>query len=214
MKRDIGRKCVAIAAALISISATTPASAYTYIKYEILTAGSGITLTSRGDSVHKDVGFIFNIPVDGPFIHASTENSMTFLSFIHLLGYKPGSGAATWSPTNLLLEDASSDHNFSASVCAPTGMQFNGYTTASFGVTGCDATVSLWMQSYRGPTTYYSGKIIEFRSSIIEGSNEPLGYLGMGAVPEPATWAMMLLGFGMVAGAARYRRRNTAVAFA
>jgi hypothetical protein len=33
------------------------------------------------------------------------------------------------------------------------------------------------------------------------------------AVPEPATWGMMLLGFGMVAGAARYRRRGTKVAF-
>ncbi|GGB26275.1 hypothetical protein GCM10011380_14720 [Sphingomonas metalli] len=29
------------------------------------------------------------------------------------------------------------------------------------------------------------------------------------AVPEPATWTMMLVGFGMVAGAARYRRRRT-----
>lgn len=34
------------------------------------------------------------------------------------------------------------------------------------------------------------------------------------AVPEPATWAMMLLGFGMVAGAARYRRRSASVSFA
>lgn len=34
------------------------------------------------------------------------------------------------------------------------------------------------------------------------------------AVPEPATWALMLLGFGMVAGAARYRRRGTSVHFA
>jgi hypothetical protein len=33
------------------------------------------------------------------------------------------------------------------------------------------------------------------------------------AVPEPATWGMMLLGFGMVAGAARYRRRDTKVVF-
>jgi hypothetical protein len=29
----------------------------------------------------------------------------------------------------------------------------------------------------------------------------------IGPVPEPATWAMMLVGFGMVGGAARYRRR-------
>ena len=34
------------------------------------------------------------------------------------------------------------------------------------------------------------------------------------AVPEPATWGMMLVGFGMVAGAARYRRRNTKVVYA
>jgi hypothetical protein len=34
------------------------------------------------------------------------------------------------------------------------------------------------------------------------------------AVPEPATWAMMLLGFGMVGATARYRRRNSAVRFA
>ncbi|WP_233151140.1 PEPxxWA-CTERM sorting domain-containing protein [Sphingomonas mollis] len=33
------------------------------------------------------------------------------------------------------------------------------------------------------------------------------------AVPEPATWAMMLIGFGMVGGAARYRRRSTKAAF-
>lgn len=33
-------------------------------------------------------------------------------------------------------------------------------------------------------------------------------------VPEPATWAMMLLGFGMVAGAVRYRRRNHRIVYA
>jgi hypothetical protein len=34
----------------------------------------------------------------------------------------------------------------------------------------------------------------------------------VGGVPEPATWAMMLTGLGMVAGATRYRRRKTAIA--
>ncbi len=33
------------------------------------------------------------------------------------------------------------------------------------------------------------------------------------AVPEPATWAMMMIGFGMAAGAARYHRRGTKVVF-
>ncbi|MEG3124847.1 NF038122 family metalloprotease [Sphingomonas sp. GB1N7] len=34
------------------------------------------------------------------------------------------------------------------------------------------------------------------------------------AVPEPTTWGMMILGFGMVGASARYRRRTAKVAFA
>ena len=34
------------------------------------------------------------------------------------------------------------------------------------------------------------------------------------AVPEPATWGMMILGFGMIGGATRYSRRKTKVSFA
>jgi hypothetical protein len=34
------------------------------------------------------------------------------------------------------------------------------------------------------------------------------------AVPEPATWAMMLVGFGMMGASMRYRRKSTAVSFA
>jgi len=34
------------------------------------------------------------------------------------------------------------------------------------------------------------------------------------AVPEPATWAMMLVGFGMIGATARYRRRTTKIAYA
>ncbi len=35
-----------------------------------------------------------------------------------------------------------------------------------------------------------------------------------GAVPEPATWAMMIGGFGAIGGTMRYRRRKTGVSFA
>jgi hypothetical protein len=39
-------------------------------------------------------------------------------------------------------------------------------------------------------------------------------FANAGAVPEPATWGMMILGFGMVGASARYRRRSTKVAVA
>lgn len=33
-------------------------------------------------------------------------------------------------------------------------------------------------------------------------------------VPEPATWAMMLVGFGLIGGTVRYRRKNAAIRYA
>ena len=36
---------------------------------------------------------------------------------------------------------------------------------------------------------------------------------GVAAVPEPATWAMMFLGFAMIGGAARYRRNSSKVVY-
>lgn len=33
------------------------------------------------------------------------------------------------------------------------------------------------------------------------------------AVPEPASWVMMLVGFGMIGGIARYRRRTATIAY-
>lgn len=51
------------------------------------------------------------------------------------------------------------------------------------------------------------GNSISYRVSYLYDAS-------VAAVPEPATWAMMLLGFGMVAGASRYRRRSTAATYA
>lgn len=52
----------------------------------------------------------------------------------------------------------------------------------------------------------------------IRFSNEYVGIrsisISAAAVPEPATWAMMLLGFGMMGAAIRYRRSSSSVSFA
>ena len=57
------------------------------------------------------------------------------------------------------------------------------------------------------------GSIDEFRldSSSINNGFAPLGPVSLGgAVPEPATWAMMIIGFGAVGSAMRSRRRALA----
>ncbi|KQU53523.1 hypothetical protein ASG67_17970 [Sphingomonas sp. Leaf339] len=61
-----------------------------------------------------------------------------------------------------------------------------------------------------------------FRSSIrgyeLNSANDDRriksGLLSVAAVPEPATWAMMLVGFGMIGATTRYRRKSTAIRYA
>ena len=69
----------------------------------------------------------------------------------------------------------------------------------------------------------------DFASEAIKNSGEGRGTIisaigqdgvgvadsgGGGVIPEPATWAMMIGGFGMAGGSMRYRRRKTGVSFA
>jgi PEP-CTERM motif len=57
------------------------------------------------------------------------------------------------------------------------------------------------MQNFGSGTTGYG-----LQTTFIYGN-------AVGAVPEPATWAMMLAGFGIVGGTMRYRRRKMSVSF-
>ncbi len=51
-------------------------------------------------------------------------------------------------------------------------------------------------------------------TSTSGGKNFLIAGLTATAVPEPATWAMMLLGFGLIGASVRYGRRKSASAFA
>lgn len=52
---------------------------------------------------------------------------------------------------------------------------------------------------------------LAFGADRISANFEPNA---VAAVPEPGTWVMMMVGFGLVGGAARYRRRSTKAAIA
>lgn len=51
-------------------------------------------------------------------------------------------------------------------------------------------------------------------SAQVEGRVGMQVIASVGMVPEPRTWAMMLLGFGMIGAGMRYRRARTTVSFA
>ena len=101
-----------------------------------------------------------------------------------------------------------------------------------------------WTSSFGDPNAFFSGVQGTFESNVTSNSAAPrdisppyygntwiiaasptnadgkfdsfkIGQLGIAAVPEPATWAMMILGFGMVGGALRSRRaKATKVSYA
>lgn len=87
------------------------------------------------------------------------------------------------------------------------GLQFAGVTEGSYDV---------FSQSVA--TTTGASYSLHFLFSNYEPAPAPTGVLvttsATAAVPEPASWAMLTLGFGALGASMRYRRRATAVSFA
>ena len=84
---------------------------------------------------------------------------------------------------------------------------------ADFGLNGLEAAgqTSATYIFRTNATDYDSGGTFTTQDgSTAQRSN----FRPIAAVPEPATWGMMLLGFGAIGGAARYRRRKRNVVFA
>jgi len=89
------------------------------------------------------------------------------------------------------------------------------YTTAvlnnaSHGFTGWNTVSQVF-------TATGASQVLSFLSIGTPNGLPPIAMLdnvSMAAVPEPATWAMMLVGFVMVGSAVRYRRRNASAAIA
>jgi hypothetical protein len=118
---------------------------------------------------------------------------------------------------------------------APTFTPKFGYTggpVQSWGFGTSNISIGGWLDFYQGGTTIQneastsaggvftsalpfftlgSDNLLSF--SVANGSTETFaltdgGSLSISAVPEPATWAMMLLGFGMIGMATRARRKS------
>jgi hypothetical protein len=76
----------------------------------------------------------------------------------------------------------------------------------SFSSTGADGMFNGVPSPLSNHAFTISGNWTQFRTLNVGFQIEA------GVVPEPATWAMLIGGFGMVGGSMRYRRRRTSVA--
>jgi len=67
------------------------------------------------------------------------------------------------------------------------------------------------LYEYTGQTSFTTDGLQSGASQNLPGLSHAV-FFGTGGVPEPATWGMMLLGFGLMGSSMRRRRTRTAVA--
>jgi hypothetical protein len=96
-----------------------------------------------------------------------------------------------------------------------------GTYTATVGIAGLLDTIehtnvpgNMNWQQYTGYFTGTGSDVLTFVSGFQQNNGGIfVDAVEVAAVPEPATWAMFILGFGMVGGTMRYRRRSLKVSF-
>ncbi|MEP6786543.1 MAG: PEPxxWA-CTERM sorting domain-containing protein [Sphingomonadales bacterium] len=133
----------------------------------------------------------------------------------------PGIGGLTYrADTNQIVgtQDGQGDfYTINAATGAKTLLNGGSGSTNDDDLAFDASTNSYWLGDYSGNLYQYNATT--FSRTLVANSGfsmDGLVVLGAtnGAVPEPATWAMMIGGFGAIGGAARYRRRKVAVSFA
>jgi len=96
-------------------------------------------------------------------------------------------GAPTWSPLGS-----------SSGQCYAAGCGYTGWIGSSYTIAGAGSYKIKFGVSNYGDQAYDSG--LAFAGVTVNGNPVPVG-----GVPEPATWALLMTGFGLVGYAARRR---------
>ncbi|QQV78078.1 hypothetical protein H5J25_04900 [Sphingomonas aliaeris] len=101
-----------------------------------------------------------------------------------------------------------------------TGTGFNYYTSASAGYSGFANGINSNVIRFDNETGDFISTDNSTFTLTLNGNPVTANFTGVGdfvasaAVPETATWGMMITGFGMMGAGMRSRRRSTKVSFA
>ncbi|MFM2410097.1 MAG: hypothetical protein RL481_925 [Pseudomonadota bacterium] len=89
---------------------------------------------------------------------------------------------------------------------------FNGHTAAFGSLVGrINGVYQTLGANFSGPA-WATGELQLFYWDSNQGDNSGQIAFNIAAVPEPATWAMMIIGFGLIGGAMRARRQTVTFA--
>ena len=184
------KKLLAVAALALISTPASAATSLTHFTFQNVTLDGGGSVTGFFDT-DQSLNAITNWSVGTgagtpPFFLGGTINFPAH-------GYASGQNGstATFSGSSVIFSALGEPFGSSLTV------SFSGMLGSSTAVTGGAESEFIFSRAVNA-----GGSIVGSEASVVA------------PVPEPATWAMMLLGFGAVGGAARYRRRKTDVAFA
>jgi len=193
------------AAGLMALTATTAAHAAPLLAdnfdsyaqgLDATSLGSKWIVTNTGDVDVIGTGFYDFFPGNGNYIDLGGSNG-TFGQFSSTQSFAPG----TYTLSFALGGTSRGDND-------TTTITLGDWSTSIALLSGA----SLANHSYTFTTT---GGQLSFLDTGANGNvGNILDNVALTAVPEPATWAMMLLGFGMVGFALRKRNVRTTVRYA
>ena len=206
-----------ILASAVALVTAAPANA-AYFKVDFQTQGEGVrTYVEQRDTIPyysfmniKNITFSVLVPEENFF--ADDNFSIAYGYGFDVSSNRNGVSASGDSSAASGVPDYRYGFDFSFGAFfdnAPGGMIPLGYTSA----TG-NAFLSAFSSSPRGDgfNDRYTGRVTSLRVNLIEGST--FGTSFVYSVPELSTWALMLVGFGLMGGALRYGRKRTTVAYA
>jgi len=121
-------------------------------------------------------------------------------------GVLKGMDNVLWTSDDVFITSGANTQLVDGLVGRGTGNSFAAYCT------GC--TVAEQQQAIDEAAAYWSPHGGTFTGTYTLGSATGSGTFTINAVPEPATWAMMIGGFGLIGAAARRRRLGARVTYA
>lgn len=206
-------------AILAALMVAQPAHAADFITYTFQTTGSGLAtyldnLTgTRSQQLVSGVAITYVLPITGFYgenYTRPTSNGIEFNSPTTTLNtYAGGSSILSATASALTLSEIGTvprgqRGSTTATACGDIGGAFPTQTFAS--VPGCGAVAIDYVG--RTNTLNFTGTVNRVDVALGIGTPvQPYGLAGFTTfVPEPATWALMLAGFGMVSYAMRRRR--------
>ena len=208
-----------------SLGAGDVGSSFT-INYNGNTNGTildGLTATgifSLASVTNAGKTFVFNYSID------NTSTLPVSASRISIFGFNTDPNITSASATGLFSGGLGSGNvpngQPNVDVCFRAGGGGGGCTGGGGGgelIADTAATGTFTLNFSNAPTTLALDNFYIRYQSLATSANPAesasgLGTVVTGAVPEPATWGMMILGFGLVGASMRYRRRATRIRFA